>query len=83
MKGTGSPDKILLIGFNNDTLKYLTGKTLSEIANNRYAEIGKKVTVADLKAQGFGAVYVSIGAGKEMLPNMTIIIQRLLILQIT
>jgi N-acyl-D-amino-acid deacylase len=32
MKGTGSPDKILLIGFKNDTLKYLTGKTLSEVA---------------------------------------------------
>lgn len=28
----GSPDNILLIGFRNDSLKYLTGKTLSEIA---------------------------------------------------
>jgi N-acyl-D-amino-acid deacylase len=32
---TGSPDKVLVIGFNNDTLKYLTGKTLAQIAERR------------------------------------------------
>ena len=31
----GSPDKVLLAGFNNDTLKYLTGKTLAEVAQMR------------------------------------------------
>ncbi len=33
--GTGSPDKILLISFRNDSLKYLTGKTLAEVARMR------------------------------------------------
>ena len=28
----GSPDKLLLLGFKNDELKYLTGKTLAEVA---------------------------------------------------
>jgi N-acyl-D-amino-acid deacylase len=32
---TGSPDKILLIGFKADSLKYLTGKSLGEIARLR------------------------------------------------
>ncbi len=32
MLAAGSPDKILLIGFKNDSLKYLTGKTLAEVA---------------------------------------------------
>ena len=31
----GSPDKILLIGFKTDSLKYLTGKNLSEISKLR------------------------------------------------
>lgn len=31
----GSPDKILLVGFNNDKLKPLTGKTLAEVAKMR------------------------------------------------
>src|SRR5207302_1262334 len=31
----GSPDKILLIGFKNDKLKPLTGKTLAEVARMR------------------------------------------------
>ncbi|MBK8515343.1 MAG: D-aminoacylase [Saprospiraceae bacterium] len=35
MHACGSPDKILLIGFKNDTLKYLTGKTLTEVAKIR------------------------------------------------
>lgn len=28
----GSPDKVILVGFRNDSLKYLTGKTLAEVA---------------------------------------------------
>jgi N-acyl-D-amino-acid deacylase len=32
---TGSPEKILLIGFKNDKLKPLTGKTLAEVAKLR------------------------------------------------
>jgi len=32
---SGSPDNILLIGFNNDSLKYLNGKTLADIAKMR------------------------------------------------
>jgi N-acyl-D-amino-acid deacylase len=35
MQMAESPDKILLIGFKNDSLKYLTGKTLSEVADIR------------------------------------------------
>lgn len=31
----GSPDRLLLIGFNNDKLKPLTGKTLGEVAKMR------------------------------------------------
>ncbi len=30
--GAGSPDKVLLVGFRNDDLKPLTGKTLAEVA---------------------------------------------------
>lgn len=33
--GAGSPDKILFIAFKNDSLKYLTGKTLAEVARMR------------------------------------------------
>ncbi|MDH3652230.1 MAG: amidohydrolase family protein, partial [Saprospiraceae bacterium] len=32
---TGSPEKVLLVGFKNDTLKQYTGKTLAEVANLR------------------------------------------------
>jgi N-acyl-D-amino-acid deacylase len=32
---SGSPDKILLVGFKNDKLKPLTGKTLAEVAKLR------------------------------------------------
>ena len=32
LQKTGSAEKVLLIGFNNDSLKHLTGKTLAEIA---------------------------------------------------
>ena len=33
--GAGSPDNILLVGFKNDALKPLTGKTLAEVAEMR------------------------------------------------
>lgn len=33
--GAGSPQNVLLIGFKNDSLKYLTGKTLAEVAKMR------------------------------------------------
>jgi N-acyl-D-amino-acid deacylase len=33
--GVGTPDKILLIAFKADSLKYLTGKTLAEVARMR------------------------------------------------
>jgi N-acyl-D-amino-acid deacylase len=32
---TGSPDNVLLVGFKQDSLKYLTGKTLAEVARMR------------------------------------------------
>ena len=35
MMGVASYDKILLIGFKNDSLKYLTGKSLAEVAEMR------------------------------------------------
>jgi N-acyl-D-amino-acid deacylase len=31
----GSPDKLILVGFRNDSLKYLTGKSLKEVAELR------------------------------------------------
>ena len=33
--GAGSPEKIILVGFKNDSLKYLTGKSLAEVARMR------------------------------------------------
>jgi len=35
MRKQGSPDKVLVIGFKTDSLKYLQGKTLAEIASIR------------------------------------------------
>jgi len=35
MQAAESADKILLVGFKNDSLKYLTGKTLAEVASLR------------------------------------------------
>lgn len=35
MQAAGDPEKILLVGFKNDSLKHLTGKTLKEIAEMR------------------------------------------------
>ena len=44
--GAGSPEKVILVGFKNDSLKSLTGKTLGEVAKLR----GKSVeeTAMDL-----------------------------------
>jgi N-acyl-D-amino-acid deacylase len=35
LKSAGSAENVLLVGFKNDTLKYLTGKTLAEVAKMR------------------------------------------------
>ncbi len=43
---TGSADKVLLIGFKNDSLKYLTGKNLAEVAAMR--KKSPEETVMDL-----------------------------------
>jgi N-acyl-D-amino-acid deacylase len=58
---TGTADKIIIIGFDNDTLKYLIGKTLADVA----ALKGKspEETVMDLVIQDnsrVGAVYFSM-----------------------
>ena len=46
MRKQGTPEKIILIGFNTDSLKYLQGKTLAEIAAMRGTSPGE--TVMDL-----------------------------------
>ena len=58
---TGSADKVLIIGFNTDSLKYLTGKTLAEIAKMRNKS--PEETVMDLVIQDqsrIGVVYFSM-----------------------
>jgi N-acyl-D-amino-acid deacylase len=58
---TGSSGKVLFIGFNNDTLKYLTGKTLDEVASARNKS--PEETVMDLVIQDgsrVGVVYFSM-----------------------
>ncbi|MET2984176.1 N-acyl-D-amino-acid deacylase family protein [Aureibaculum conchae] len=35
MQAAGSADKMILVGFENDSLRYLTGKTLAEVAKMR------------------------------------------------
>jgi len=58
MQMAESPDKILLIGFKNDSLKYLTGKTLSEVAKMR--NLSAEETAIDLVIQDgsrVGTVY--------------------------
>ncbi len=35
MRAAESPEKLILVGFKNDSLKYLTGKTLMEVARMR------------------------------------------------
>jgi len=49
MQMAGSPDKILFIGFKNDSLKYLTGKTLAEVAEMR--NLSPEETAIDLVIQ--------------------------------
>lgn len=45
----GSTDNLLLVGFKNDTLKYLTGKTLTEVSNLRGTS--PEETIMDLVIQ--------------------------------
>jgi N-acyl-D-amino-acid deacylase len=61
MQRTGSAEKVLIIGFNNDSLKYLTGKTLAEIAEMR--KKSPEETIMDLIIQDqsrIGVVYFSM-----------------------
>ena len=54
----GSPDRALLVGFRQDSLKYLTGRTLAEIAETRGT--GIEETAMDLVVQDdsrVGTVY--------------------------
>ncbi len=47
---SGSADNVLLVGFRQDSLKYLTGKTLAEVASQRGAtpeEVAMDLVVAD------------------------------------
>ncbi|MFN8239450.1 MAG: amidohydrolase family protein [Bacteroidales bacterium] len=55
-KKCGSAEKVLVIGFNNDSLKYLTGKTLAEIAASRGRS--PEETVMDLVIQDGSRVSV-------------------------
>ena len=58
---TGSADKVLIIGFNNDSLKYLTGKSLAEVAALRGTTAEE--TVMDLvidDGSRVGVVYFSM-----------------------
>lgn len=49
MQAAGDPSKILLVGFKTDSLKYLTGKTLKEVAEMRGAS--PEETAMDLVVQ--------------------------------
>ncbi|MFD2098621.1 N-acyl-D-amino-acid deacylase family protein [Flagellimonas iocasae] len=49
MQAAGDPSKILLAGFRNDSLKYLTGKTLKEVAEMR--GLSPEETAMDLVIQ--------------------------------
>jgi N-acyl-D-amino-acid deacylase len=53
---TGSADKVLIIGLDNDSLKYLTGKTLAEIAKMRRKP--PEETVMDLIIQDHSRISV-------------------------
>lgn len=50
----GSPDRVLLVGFRQDSLKYLTGKTLAEVAQMRGT--GIEETAMDLVVQDHSRV---------------------------
>jgi N-acyl-D-amino-acid deacylase len=54
---SGSPDNILLIGFNNDSLKYLNGKTLADIAKMR--NIRPEQAVVDLVIEDGSRVWAA------------------------
>jgi N-acyl-D-amino-acid deacylase len=61
LQKTGSAEKVLLIGFNNDTLKHFTGKTLAEIA--KIKKKSPEETAMDLVIQDnsrIGVVYFSM-----------------------
>ena len=58
MMGVQSYDDILLISFKNDSLKYLSGKTLAEVAKTRHTSVQE--TAMDLVVQDgsrVGTVY--------------------------
>ncbi|GAB2496370.1 N-acyl-D-amino-acid deacylase family protein [Algoriphagus taiwanensis] len=58
MQAVEGPDKIILVGFKNDSLKYLTGKTLAEVAalrNTSPAETAIDLVVQD--GSRVGTVY--------------------------
>ncbi len=58
MYAAGSAEKLLLVGFKNDSLKYLTGKTLAEVAKMR--NLSPEETAIDLVIQDgsrVGTVY--------------------------
>ena len=58
---TGSAEKVLIVGFNNDSLRYLTGKTLAQVADLRKKT--PEETVMDLVIQDgsrVGVVYFSM-----------------------
>jgi N-acyl-D-amino-acid deacylase len=56
LKKPGSAERILIVGFNSDSLKYLTGKTLAEIASLR--KKSPEETVMDLVIQDGSRVSV-------------------------
>lgn len=61
MSKTGSAEKVIIIGFDNDSLKYLTGKTLAEVAAMRKKT--PEETVMDLvihDGSRVGVVYFSM-----------------------
>lgn len=56
LKKPGSADRILLVGFNSDSLKYLTGKTLAEVSAMR--KKSPEETVMDLVIQDGSSINV-------------------------
>ncbi|MBK9392149.1 MAG: amidohydrolase family protein [Bacteroidetes bacterium] len=61
MERTGSAEKVMVIGFSTDSLKYLTGKTLAEIAAMR--KKSPEETIMDLVIDDnsrIGVVYFSM-----------------------
>jgi N-acyl-D-amino-acid deacylase len=53
-RAAGSADRVLLVAFKADSLKYLTGKTLAEVARLRHRS--PEVTIMDLVVQNGGDV---------------------------